>query len=279
MNRSEIPAPRIISFAPSITETIFALGAQEHLAGVTDFCFWPPEAKRLPKVGGYIDPNFEQIVRLKPDVAILLKEHGALIEFLTKHKVRIVRIDNENISGIFNSISLIGDACGVPDQADSLIKTMSKSLHGRAPYCSRKPRILFCVGRDKPGSGTIGSVFCAGPKSFYSELIDYAGGENAFTDTLFAYPSVAGEGIIHMAPDIIIDAMASNKSMDSESVGGDWNELDMVPAVKIGAVYPLTGTYVSIPGPRITDICKDIRKCIEDWQTRSARGSACLRFK
>ena len=139
--------------------------------------------------------------------------------------------------------------------------------------------MLFCVGRDKPGSGTVGKIFLAGPQTFYSELILRAGGVNAFSDSLVPYPSVAGEGIIHLMPDIIIDLMAANKSLDPQRVSTDWKELDMLPAVKLGAVYALSGTYVSIPGPRIVEIFNDLHRCISDWNSRVERKSACLRFR
>ncbi len=271
--------PRIISFAPSITETVFALGGEEHLVGVTDFCTWPPAAISLPKVGGYINPNYEQILSLKPDIAILLKEHGSLFAFLEQHKIKIVRINNENIAGILQSISQIGTACGLKERGDSLAAAIDSSIKTTILSESSKPRVLFCVGRDKPGSGTIGKVFCAGPRTFYSELIVQAGGENTVSDSILAYPSIAGEGIIRMAPDIIIDVMASTKSMDPAKVSADWDELDMIPAVKLGAVYALTGNYVSIPGPRIVEIFNDLHRCISDWRARITRGNTCLHFK
>jgi ABC-type Fe3+-hydroxamate transport system substrate-binding protein len=135
------------------------------------------------------------------------------------------------------------------------------------------------VGRDKAGSGTIGKIFLAGPRTFYSELIARAGGENAVADSAFTYPSFAGEGVIHLAPDIIIDLMASNKSMDPKRISDDWKELGMLPAVKLGAVYALTGNHVSIPGPRIVQIFNDLHRCIRDWNARVSRESACLHYK
>ncbi len=266
--RTQTPGSRIVSFAPSITETIFALGLQQHLVGVTNFCSYPEEARKLPKVGGYVDPNYEQILLLKPDIAFLLKEHEKLIGFLEKYHVRTVTIDNHSIGSILNSFSLIAEECGIKDRGDSLkevIVSVLKTGPGRLP---RVPRVLFCVGRDKPGTGIIGKVFCAGPRSFYSELITAAGGENAVDDSGFIYPSFAGEGIITMEPDIVIDAMASNKSLDPVEVCADWSVFSMLPAVKLGAVYALTGSHISIPGPRIVEIYRDLHRCFGDWNSR-----------
>lgn len=266
--RSNAVQPRVISFAPSITETIYALGAQNHLVGVTNFCTYPPEAKALPKVGGYIDPNYEQILRLKPDVAIMLREHKQLITFLEQHNIKTVQIFNENISGILQSFSQIGRACTVPSRGDSLAEYVDSVLKTPFPSIKRHPRILCCVGREKPGSGAIGKVFLAGERTFYSELIYRAGGENACGDSVFSYPSYAAEGIIQLAPDIIIDLMASVKSTDPEIVKADWSSLSMIPAVKNGFVYALTGDYVSIPGPRISQIFNELHRCVSDWAAK-----------
>ena len=68
---SDAPCERIVSTAPSITETLFALGLGERVVGVTRYCRYPAEALAKPKIGGYFDPNFEAIVGLKPDVVIV----------------------------------------------------------------------------------------------------------------------------------------------------------------------------------------------------------------
>ena len=76
-----VPAPptrgysRVVSMAPSITETLYALNLADKVAGVTRYCDYPPEAKAKPQVGGLLDPNYEAIVALEPDLAILLPIH------------------------------------------------------------------------------------------------------------------------------------------------------------------------------------------------------------
>jgi iron complex transport system substrate-binding protein len=284
-NNKELPQtsalrPRIISFAPSLTETVFEIRAERHLVGVTDFCGYPPEAKKLPKVGGYVDPNYEQILKLRPDGAIVLREHGALIDFLGKHHIQTVKVDNKNIKGIVSSFSSIGALCGLKKRGDSLGKALEMSLASVRPTAgTEKPKLLICVGRDNPGSGVIGRVYCAGTKTFYHELLVRAGGVNVIDDSLMLYPALGAEGVIRLAPDIIIDLMASVAQVQPEKVKEDWKSLPMIPAVKAGTVYALTGEYVSIPGPRILLIYNDLHRCISGWHSRCRRGNACLRFK
>jgi iron complex transport system substrate-binding protein len=256
---------RILSFAPSITETLFALGCGDKVVGVTRYCTYPLQVKSLPKVGGYFDPNYEMILTLKPDLVFLLKEHSSITEFLHKNGIRYKVIENENVDAILSSFTTIGAMFGRTVQADSLVSLFKSEVPESVPSEIR-PRILLCIGRDNPGSGSISKVYLAGPKSFYSELIIDAGGENAYADSSFSYPSFSGEGIIRLAPDIIIDLTASVAGADAQKVRKDWNSLAMVPAVKNLLVFCPVNDFMTIPGPRIGLIVREIRKTVEEYQ-------------
>lgn len=253
---------RIISFAPSITETLFALELGDHVVGVTRYCGYPTQVKTIPQIGGYIDPNYEQILRLRPNCVILLKEHTTLIDFLKKNSIPVLSINNEGIDNILESFRIIGSHCGVPEKGDSLFQLMSKELN-QIQSEGKRPKILFCVGRDNPGSGSISKIYIAGKKTFYNELIIRAGGENAYPDSAVSYPTLSIEGIIKINPDIIIDIMPSVTTVSQDKIIQDWLNLEMVSAVKRKQVYGLTGDYLSIPGPRINLIFKEIHKTIK----------------
>jgi iron complex transport system substrate-binding protein len=258
---------RIVSFAPSITETLFALGLGDRVVGVTRFCTYPPQVKNLPKIGGYLDPNYEMILSLKPDLVLLLKEHSMLVDFLKKNFIDYKVIDNENIGAILQSFHTIGGLCGKTGEADALVQSIRSEI-SNVPQLQHRPRILFCIGRDNPGTGAISKVYIAGPKSFYSQLILYSGGENAFRDSLLIYPSFSSEGIIRLAPDIIIDLMASIAGTQPEKLKQDWATLDMVPAVKNRLVFCPTQEYMTIPGPRIGLIVREMKKAVDEYQAK-----------
>lgn len=255
---------RILSFAPSITETLFALGLGDRVVGVTRYCTYPEQVKSLPRVGGYFDPNYEMILTLKPDLVFVLREHSSIAEFLRRNKIGYRVIDNENVNAILRSFTTIGSMFSRTKQADSLVSVFKSEAAG--PVVPRvRPRVLLCIGRDNPGSGTVTKVYLAGPGSFYSELINDAGGENAYADSSFSYPSFSGEGIIRLAPDIIIDLTASVAGIPMEKVRQDWNRLDMVPAVKNLLVFCPVNDFMTIPGPRIGLIVREIRKTVDEY--------------
>ncbi|HCD04827.1 MAG TPA: ABC transporter substrate-binding protein, partial [Methylophaga sp.] len=122
---SNVPAisspQRIISLAPSITETLFAIDAGDRVIAVTDYCQYPAKVKNLPKVGGYLDPNLEQIVRLQTDMVILLKRQHALKKQLQQLGIQTLSIDNSSLAGIRNSIRDIAAALDKSAKAEILL--------------------------------------------------------------------------------------------------------------------------------------------------------------
>lgn len=270
-SRGEPRAARIISLAPSITETLFALGCGERVVGVTDFCTYPEAARHLPRVGGYVDPNYEQILTLEPDLVILMKEHASVVEFLTKSGIAYAKVDNHDIGAILESFRLIGQRCGRPDRADSIVGAIRSALDTTSLDAPR-PSVLFCVGRQDMGGGSVSQAFVAGRSTFYHELLRAAGAENVIADSARQYPMLSAEGVMRLAPDIVIDAVASMQSLDTARIAADWQRLSTVPAVRNGMVFCLAGSHVTIPGPRIVLLFEQLKEIVAIW--RSARGKS-----
>lgn len=249
---------RIISFAPSLTETLFALSLGDKVVGVTDFCNYPPEATKLPRVGGYTNPNYEIIMRLKPDIVILLKEHTSLFGFLQKNRIEYLCVDNRNISAILSSFRIIGGKCGHSKQADSLAMLIQNEViqdRIKPPW----PKALICVDRENRGNGKITGIYCAARRSFYDELLSAACMDNVWNDSAITYPEVSAEGIIRMQPDIIIDFSMRSQRISEKQIKSDWQCLPMVPAVKNNRVFCISNDYATIPGPRILALLRDLK--------------------
>ena len=250
---------RIISFAPSITETLFALSLGDRVVGVTDFCNYPPDAKNLPKVGGYTNPNYEIILRLKPDLVVLLKENSSLFGFLNKNKIEYLCIENQNISQILSSFIIIGKKCNREKQADLLIKVINSEIT-RDVINPPWPKTLICVDRENRGNGEITRIYCASKKSFYNDLLNAACMENVLKDSTMTYPEISSEGIIRMQPEIIIDFAMSQQEIPVDRLKFDWKSIPMLPAVKNNMIFCISDDYATIPGPRILTILQDFKK-------------------
>jgi iron complex transport system substrate-binding protein len=251
---------RIISFAPSITETLFALFLGNRVVGVSNFCKYPPEVEKIQKIGGYTNPNYEAVLRLKPDLAILLQEHLQMLDFLKKNKIDYLLVDNHNLASILQSIILIGKKCGKSEKADSIVKSVRSAMFRDSTGNRSPPKVLLCVDRNDQGCGKIIRAYAAGTETFYHDLLKMAGMDNALHGSKIAYPQISAEGIISMEPDIIIDIAMRPDGGESENFKTDWQSLPMVPAVKNNLVFCLEGDYLTIPGPRILKTLSDLQR-------------------
>ena len=270
---SPLAPERVISFVPSATEILYELGLGDRVVGVTQFCNYPPDAARKEKVGSHTDPNYEAILRLKPDLMVILKEERELVPFLDKYGIRYVTIGSDSVEEIIESVRLVAAACGVGEGGDSLAQILHNKLDTQlvATNNNNKPKVLLCVSRDNVGSGTVNKCFVAGATSFYNQLIESAGGVNALKDVPQAYPSISAESVVRLDPDIIIDISSSHIiSNQQEAACGDWDVFKSVAAVKTKNVRCLSGDYLTIPGPRFVLILDDLKIIFSQYaKTRS----------
>lgn len=265
---------RIISLSPNVTEILFALGLGEKIVGVTRFCNYPPEAKAKPQVGGYLDPSYEAILRLKPDVVILLPEFEQIKNFLTELKINYLSVSNKTVSDILDSIEFLGNEFGVEQKAEKIAKEIRTKIERikQKTENSIKPKVLIVIERTM-GTGVIEDVYIAGKNTFYDELIGMAGAINAYEDEKIAYPILSAEGIIHLNPDFIIDLVPqlNQTGLNSTMLKKDWNCLNQVAAVKNRHVYIMRQDYAVIPGPRFIIFLEDLARIIHpeiDWNNQ-----------
>lgn len=255
---------RIVSLAPSITESLFALGLGDRVVGVTSFCDYPPEALAKSKVGGYYDLNYEAIVALEPDLVVCLPEHEGRLADLDRLNLPHLTVDHRRMETILESLTTLGHVCGVEDRAEELVKDIRgrmTAVRNRGIDQSR-PRVLLCVGRNM-GSAAIDDVYIAGRGGFYDEMIVQAGGINAYQDTL-AFPMVTGEGLLRLQPDVVIDMVPDlqEKGLSEADVLKQWSVLADLPAVRQGQVFLFTDDFVVVPGPRFIQIMEKMAAAI-----------------
>lgn len=255
---------RIISLAPSITETLFALGLGNRVVGVTSYCIFPPEVKQIEKVGGYSDVNIEKIVSLHPDIVILTREHSHQKDAVERFNIKTLTVDHSNFKNICSSFVAIGTTCGSLSKADSLVAVFKSYMKVVPNEDTSRLKVLLCVGREAPGSGSVKSIFVSGVSTIYNQIIEAAGGLNAFRDSVPMYPSLSYEGIMALKPDVIIDAAATMGSFNCDQLVGDWKSLSRVKAVEMNNVFCVQKEYATVPGPRILLLIEDFRKVLQE---------------
>ncbi len=253
---------RIVSLAPSITESLYAFGRIDRVVGVTRYCDYPPEALTKTKIGGYYDPNYEAIIALEPDLIIMLAEHETPRQHLAGLGYNIVVVNHKSISGILRSIETVGEACGASDKA----KTIADDIRARMERIREKteglpsPRVMVSIGRNM-GSGTLKDVYISGKEGFYDEMIEIIGGVNAYSGGV-AFPVVSSEGIVTMNPEVIIDMVPDleENGWNPEMIMKEWEALPQVDAVKNRRVYVFGEDYVAVPGPRFIAIMEKMAR-------------------
>jgi iron complex transport system substrate-binding protein len=263
---------RIISLAPNITETLFALGLGDRVVGVSRFCKYPAEALKIDKVGGFIDPNYEAIVLLKPDLVILLPEHENIRTYLHELGLRTAVVHNRVVGEILGTITAIGELCSAEQRAHELVS----DIESRMNFIREKtrnvnhPRVMISVGRSF-GSDSVTDVSIAGKNTFYDELITYAGGKNVYDKNDIPFPVISKEGILYLNPEFIIEMIPSTGEieLDGEMIRNEWKSIPDVDAVKQNHIYAFKQDYAVIPGPRFIMFLEDLAKKLHpelDWE-------------
>jgi len=247
---------RIVSLAPSITETLFALGLDSAIAGVTDYCDFPEPARSKPRVGGMLNQNIERIVELKPDL-VLMSASGNIQTDYEKLKGLAIPVfvsHPRTIDGVIKSIRDIGDLTGRDVKAESLATALrnrrseiSAQLSGKSP---RKVLLLI----------SLNPIIVAGEGTFLDELITCAHGENITRGSRMAYPVLSREEILRHRPDVIIATNDIVKSADAIiSAYPEWKSL---PAIRHRRIAVLDASILSRPGPRVLDGLEAIAEAI-----------------
>ncbi len=255
---------RIVSLAPSITESLFALGLGDRVVAVTSFCDYPPEVLTKSKVGGYYDLNYEAIVALEPDLVVCLPEHEGRLADLDRLNLPHLTVDHRRAEAILESLTTLGRVCGAKERAEELVEDIRGRMAavGDRVIDPSRPRVLLCVGRNM-GSAVIDDVCIAGRGGFYDEMIVLAGGINAYQETL-AFPAVTGEGLLRLQPDVIIDMVPDlpEKGLSEADVLRQWSVLADLPAVRQRRVFLFTEDFVVVPGPRFVQILEKMAAAI-----------------
>jgi len=250
---SQTTAERIIAYAPSSVEIIAALGAVDRLVAVGSFCNYPPEAAKLPKVGGLFNPDLEAMVKLQPDLVVMRGNNQSVQRLCQGNGITIYHDQTEDLSDIYTTIRELGALLGRREEANDLIRDMQARLDtiSAAVADLPRPRVLFVVGRRDPDA--LASVMTAGDGTFVHEIITLAGGENIFANLAMDYPEISLEAILAARPDVIIEAMPeSDPGAELEArVRAQWSSLGKMPAVEDGRVYVLTDDHTLIPSPRV----------------------------
>jgi len=242
---------RIVSLAPSTTEMLFALGVGDCVVGVTSYCDYPREAKRIQRVGGFGAPNLEMLLALSPNLVVAAGlENPEIAGLLRKSDVQVLDLRIRNLDEMFAGLRQIGRAIGRVRQAEEVVARMQAELQAVAAHSGRIPRNrrlrVFVELGDHP-------VMTVGGSSFLDEVIARAGGVNVAHELSQPYPHVSPEKVIEWDPDVIVVGHltrgANAATQMAQRIG--WAKISAVRQGRI--IDDIPPDLILRPGPRLID--------------------------
>ena len=243
---------RVVCFGPNVVETVYALGQGHRMAGVTVYCDYPPEVTDLPKVGDYLNPDFERLTVIQPDLILSQGQNDKLTQFADQSGFPIVHVKMDTLAGIARGIAIISEALGCAGEGERLSAQITRELDTVREAVAGLPRLptLIITGRN---SHSLDSLFTAGGASFVSELVEVAGGRNLYADTDQDYLEASKETVVVKAPEVILEFHAGEDLPAEEQARfvGDWDQFPMLPAVANDRVHLVLESFTLRPGPRI----------------------------
>ncbi|MCX6164107.1 MAG: helical backbone metal receptor [Ignavibacteriae bacterium] len=253
-SKDSIPK-KIISLAPNITETVFELKADNLLVGVTDYCDYPPDAKKKEKVGSLLDPNIERITSLNPDLIFMTTEGNSKYTYLSlKSNGFKVYVANPNdVNGICRMIQNIGLILGKKD----IGRQISEKIVDTKKYYSIQndsSKLLSCFM-----IVSLNPLITVNKFTYISELLNLSGFKNIYADEFIEYPNVNYEDVLVKNPDCIFFLCDTTKNtFVLETYLEIKNRLNVVNACKNNRIYGVDENIISRPGPRVMDGVKTL---------------------
>ena len=257
------PPQRIVCLTEETVETLYLLGEQDRIAGVSGYAVRPPQVrKEKPRVSAFISADIPKILALKPDLVLTFSDLQAdIVAALIRSGVAVHAFNHRDIAGIFDMIRTVGALVDAPAKADALAQSLQARLDDRRKVSAQmkhKPRVYF-EEWDEPMISGIGWV---------SELIEAAGGIEVFPHlaTRKSAPEriVSATDVIVAKPDIIIGSWCGKKFVPSKVIARPG--FDSIPAVRDNQLHEIKSTLILQPGPAaLTDGLDAIVRIIDAW--------------
>jgi len=249
------PVNRIISLAPSLTETIYALGLQDHLVGDTEYCDYPPDAQKKTKVGDTINPSLEQIAVLHPDLVLVTKGLNRLetVHGLDNLGISSYATDPHTVNEIASSSKKLADVLGAPEAGATVAADMEHHLAELQQHlASTSPkRVLFVVWHQP--------LISVGKHTFIADALRLAGAVS-IVDSEQDWPHVSLEEVARLQPDFLVFAATHSDSVaptvDALAALPGWNIVDAVTNRRFAVI----SDAVNRPAPRIVSAIEDLAR-------------------
>jgi iron complex transport system substrate-binding protein len=242
---------------------LFAVGAGNEVVGVSSYDTFPPEVRSRPRVGALVDPDFERILSLKPDLVVVYGTQTELITRLERARVPMFRYEHAGLADITTTIRQLGTRIGRVDTADKVAAQIERDIDEirRMVFGRARPKTALIFGREP---GTLRSLYASAGTGFMHDMLVAAGGDDVFDDVKRQSLQATTEILLARAPEVIIETH-SEEGWTQDRLKREravWNALQSLPAVRNGRVHLLADERLSIPGPRVADAIRAIARTL-----------------
>jgi iron complex transport system substrate-binding protein len=254
------PPERIVCLTEETVETLYLLGEQRRIVGISGYCVRPPEARReKPRVSAFTSADIPKILRLRPDLVLTFSDLQAdIAAALIREGANVHAFNQRSLAEIFGMIRMLGAMVGATVAAERLAGELAAGLDAvrvGAAHLRHRPRVYFEEWDDPMISGI----------AWVSELIAAAGGDDVFADRAKAKGAteriVTADEVAARAPEIIIGSWCGKK-FRPEKVAARPGFAE-IPAVRIGALHEIKSPLILQPGPAaLTDGLTALRRAI-----------------
>ena len=247
---------RVVSLAPSITEMLFALGLDEQIVGVTDFCNYPAAALAKPKIG-YARPNLESLLALRPDLIVAPQEflRADTLAKLEQLKIPVFLLEAKSVENIFAQIQSLGKIFNRVPISDEITRTMRDRMAEvmKPITSSEKKRVLYVLNSHP--------LITVGPGSYIHQMIGLAGGINIAADSSSPYPRLNLETVLKEDPEVLIFPVGSAESIPKNEQD-EWNRWSNLSAVRNRHLRSVSSDELNRPGPRVVEGLEHLARAI-----------------
>jgi iron complex transport system substrate-binding protein len=254
---------RIVSLVPSLTEMLFAIGAGPKVVGVSSFDEFPPEVTKLPRVGALIDPDTERILSLRPDLVLVYGSQAEHEKQFQRAGIRTFSYRHGGIPVILDSIRDLGAVTGRQAAATKVVSDLRARLDRVRSRVAGRPRPTVALIFERQPQ-TLREIYASGGTGFLHEILETAGGRNAFAEAKMESVQPSTETLLAAAPDVVIEIQARGMLEPAHEAAGRkvWATLSSLPAVRNNRVYILSGQYLVVPGPRLADAAERLARTL-----------------
>ena len=251
------PVRRIISLAPSVTETLFALGLDARLVGDTDFCDYPPEAKHKKHIGGPVNPNIETIAALHPDLVVAAREinRAESVYSLERLGIPVYTTDAQNVEQVLSSTERLGELLGAGDAARTLTANLRRRIGELDQRLAGVPpkNVLVVVWLDP--------LISVGRNTFMEDALRHARARSVI-DSPQSWPTIDLEQVVRLQPEYLIISNDNKQQVQRELAElqnrPGWRQLAAVRNRR----FIVLSEAISHPSPRLVDGIEQLARAL-----------------